>query len=909
MRSLFPALTTGLLLAAATTHSVQAQQATRELFGSIQTDAGEPLPGATVFIKGTYIGCTTNSDGAFRLVVPISLLPASLSVSFVGFETAALPLDNTSGTLAPIILQPSPALVNEVVVSASRVEENILRTGVTVDKLNTQQLSRLTMPDLITGLARQKGVDVTTSGMFMASASTRGFGGATSERLVQLVDYMDTQSPSLNINAGNALGLPEVDMASVEVLHGPSSALYGANAFNGVVLTNSKDPFQYEGLSVRLRGGNRDYLDGQLRYALRLGRKVAFKISGSYARANDWIASNNDALSQLYAPGNNAAGSGLGYDAVNRYGDVGNTFNATGGALAGKTVFMPGWSERELIGGDNRAQLYRVIPSVHWLISDKLKAAVEFKRAEGTTAYQFTNRYRFKNFATNQWRAELKSDNGFLRAYQTQDFGNDSYDLPFTGAFMQSLKDPNSAAGLTYAQQYFQAYAVAYNTYLALNPGNTAGAEQAARTKAAPYQLAPGTPAFDAARQRVIEDATPGVGSRINPSSLLNDISGQYNFKTDVADIVLGGAYRQYRLGSNGQLFSDRDGKRILNDEYGAYLQLTKELLSNRLKMTAAGRIDDSRNFESVFSPRASAVFSLDKQQLHNLRGSYNQAYRSPTQQGQYLSLDLARVLLLGNISNGFLGYSTAAAAQLGRILSNPATAQTNLDAYAVKADRLKPERVATWEIGYKGLLLPNLVLDVNYYNSRYNDFIGQVRLISNVDGTKPTVAQIGATAATPRPFQTGNTRVIQVQANANQEVKASGSVVALTYTAFKALSLTGNYTLNLLNRDGLPEGFQTYYNTPKHKYNVGAYGEVAKVLTYSVNYRWAQGHLFESPFAAGQLRAYSSLDAQLGYALPKLHTTLQVGGSNLANARNIQVYGGPQVGRLVYAGLSLDLK
>lgn len=601
--------------------------------------------------------------------------------------------------------------------------------------------------------------------------------------------------------------------------------------------------------------------------------------------------------------------SGLGYDAVNRYGDVGNTFGAAGGALAGKTVFMPGWTEREMIDNDYKARLYRLVPSLHYLVTDKIKAMVEFKRASGTTAYQFTNRYRFKDFATNQWRAELKSDNWYLRAYQTQDFGANTYDLPFTGAFMQTSVDPRSEAGATYAQQYFQAYAVAYNTFLARNPGNTAGAEAAAQAGAAPYQLAPGSPGFKQARQKVISDPTPGVGSRINPSSLLNDISGQYDFKLKAVNLIVGAAYRQYRLGSDGLLFSDREGERLLNYEYGGYAQVSKELLRNRLKLTAAGRVDDSKNFKPVFSPRASAVYSLDQAQTHNFRASYNQAYRSPTQQGQYLSLDLARVLLLGNISHGFSGYSTAAAAQLGRSLRNPATAQQQLDAYAVQADRLQPERVSTWELGYKGLLLPNLVVDVNYYNSRYNDFIGQIRVISNIDGSKPTLPQLGAAAVRARPFQSGITRVIQVQANANQEVKASGSAVGLTYTALKAFSLTGNYTLNVLHDENLPESFQTYYNTPRHKFNVGAYGELKKAFNYSVNYRWAQGHLFESPFAAGQLNSYSSLDAQVGYVLPKLHATLQIGGSNLTNARNIQVYGGPQVGRLVYGGILFDLK
>ena len=885
---------------------------TSTLSGAVLTDTGESLPGATVLIKGTYLAAPANSSGKFVLSVPASLsFPLIIATSYVGYETQYDTLSSL-GTPLRIVLAPSFTLVNEVVVSASRREERALQAPVTVDKLTAAAVARLTQSDLIQGLARHKGVDVTTSGMFMASMSTRGFGGATSERLVQLVDYMDTQSPSLNINAGNALGLPEVDIASVEVLHGPSSALYGANAFNGVVLTTSKDPFLYQGLSVRLRGGSRDYSDGQLRYAIKLSPRLAFKVSGSYARAQEWIADNNDAFDRRYVGNNNAAGSSLGYDAINRYGDVGTTFGANGGALNGKTVFMPGWSEREIVGGDNYAQLYRIIPSLHFLVSDKVKASIEFKRAEGTTAYQFTNRYRLKDFATNQYRAELKGANWYLRAYQTQDYGNRSYDLPFTGAFMNASIDPNSGSSpRSYAQEYFGAYARAYNVFLNQNPGNVDGAGQAGQAAAAPYQLTAGSDAYNALRQTIISDATAGKGSRLNPGSLLSDISGQYEFHEKFADIVVGGAYRQYRLGSDGKLFADRDGERIKNEEYGSYLQASRNLLRDHLKLTAAGRVDRSKNFDAVFSPRASAVYSLDNAHLHNLRVSYNQAYRSPTQQGQYLSLDLSRVLLLGNITNGFAGYATAMAGQLGTILRAGAGGPALLAPYELNADRLRPERVATVEAGYKAQLTDQLSLDAAYYISRYRDFIGQVRMISNLDGSRPTMAQLGAAASRPAPFQTSdqNTRVIQVQANAAQEVRASGGLLALTYAVSPALSVSGNYSLNMLDTSNLPDNFQTYYNTPKHKYNAGVYGTLAKRFSYTANYRWAQGFLFESPFAAGELSSTQSLDGQLNYAFPRIGTVLQVSGSNLGNARNVQVYGGPQIGRLMYAGLTLDIK
>jgi iron complex outermembrane receptor protein len=745
-----------------------AQAQSSALTGVVRAANGEALPGATIVVKGTYQSTTSNRNGQFTL--PLSrqnTLPLVVTVQFVGFETRTDTIRNVNQPLQ-VALTPSSTLMNEVVVSASRVEERSLQAPVTVEKLTSQQVGRLTAPDLITNLARLKGVDVTTSGLFMASVSTRGFNGTTSERVLQLVDYMDTQSPSLNLNAGNALGLPEVDIASVEVLYGPSSALYGANAFNGVVLTASKDPFTEQGLSVRLRGGNREYADGQLRYAQRLGQRWAFKIAGSFARAQDWIATNETGLSTAYVPNNNPTGSNLGYDAVNRYGDVSLTYSQNpasptyGGALGGQTVFMPGWNEREIIGADSPAKLYRILPSVHFLVTDKIKAMVEFKRAEGTTSYQATNRYRLKNFATNQYRAELRSDRWFVRAYQTQDFGADSYDLSFTGAFMQTAGDPRSATSLSYAQQYFGAYARTYNTFLAQNAGNVTGAQAAARAAAAPIQLAAGTPEFNNLREQVRTNPTLGIGSRINPSSFLTDVSGQYEFRPAFANIVVGGAYRQFRLGSDGHLFADQDGPRLRNEEYGGYGQVAKTLLDDKLKLTVAARLDGSQNFKAVFSPRASAVYSLGAQQQHNFRVSYNQAYRSPTQQGQYIQLDLGRAFLLGNIGNGFQGYSTAAATQLGRILTsaNPAEA---LNAYAVRYDQLRPERVATLEGGYKALLFEKLSLDLNYYYSRYNDFIGSVRLLGNTDGSQPTLPQVAAEAVSAQPFQDRNrvTRVL----------------------------------------------------------------------------------------------------------------------------------------------------
>lgn len=873
-----------------------------QISGQVLTEGDEPLAGATVLLKGTYVGTSTNSTGEFVLLTAGLTFPLTLSVSYLGYETQQVTLQSRSDQIM-VTLIPDRAAAKQVVVAASREEENILRVPVTVEKVTQAQISQLTKPDLLNSLTRYKGIDVNVNSMLNNSISTRGFNSASSERLIQLVDYMDIQSPSLSAGSGNSLGLPDIDVASVEVLYGPSSALYGANAFNGVVLLNSRDAFTDQGLDVRLRGGQRDYFDGQFRYAQRLGSRWAIKLTGSYLTAKDWIAENYDAQkpSGLVVV-NNPAGSGLGYDAVNRYGDIGNTF--TTGALAGKTVFMPGWTERELIANDDRASLYRVIPSVSYLLTDKVKATVQFERAQGTNTVQSTVRLRAKNFATNQYRFALEGDRWFVRAYQTQDFGNGTYNLAYLGGFMQSAVDP--ATGVSYAAGYFGRYAQAYNQAYYTNGGNDALAQAAAQTAAASAQLAAGSEPFNTLRTSIKNNDTPGQGARIGASSRLNDISAQYNFRLPFVDLIVGGAYRQYRLDDSGRLFEVNDGKGTHNYEYGGYAQATKTLLNDRLKLAAAGRLDEFKNFGRAFSPRASVVYSLGNDKQHNFRASYSRAFRSPTQYDQYVNIDLGAAVSKGNVGAGYQGYSTALGANLGQVFTS-ANPPAELAKYAVTIAPLKLEEANSFEVGYKALAGKKVVLDLSYYRSYYRNFVvGSQPLIGNTDGSRPTFAQLAGAAPTGFQDPQQPTRVLVVSGNLDLLVRSQGALASVTYNVNRAVNLTGNYALNVLLNS---ESEVPFYNTPKHKFNVGANGALTRQLGYSLNYHWAEGHRYYSTFADGNLATYKSFDAQVHYAVPMLKTTFELGGSNLFNTNNVQLYGGPQIGQLVYAGLRVSVK
>ncbi len=416
--------------------------------GVVRTQIGEPLPGATIFIKGTYGGTSTNELGLFRLIIPLDKGPIELVVAYVGYVSQTILLNPSEKELA-ISLVPSPLMLSETVVAASRVEENISRAPVTIDKVSAQQIMRITTPEVLGGLGNLPGIDVNSASMLFTTVSTRGFNTARSERVVQLVDYMDTALPSLNLSPGNLVGIPELDMESIEIIHGPASALYGSNALSGVVLFNSKDPFVYDGLSVRLRGGERNLMDGQLRYAKKLGNKFAFKLNGSLTKANDWLASNYDRSRSSVNP----VGSPLGYDAVNRYGDFGIVYSpaqnrpgfTVNPELYGKTLYLPGFTEQELVAGDNTTRSYRIQGAVSYLIKSDLKLTVEAKRGVGTSTYQNLSRFRAKDLGTNQYRVELKSAKGFIRAYSTEDFSGGTYEFNQLASLM--LLAPTTEGG------------------------------------------------------------------------------------------------------------------------------------------------------------------------------------------------------------------------------------------------------------------------------------------------------------------------------------------------------------------------------------------------------------------------------------------------------------------------------
>jgi len=157
----------------------------------------EPLVGVNVVVKGKVIGTVTNLNGDFRLETN-EAPPFTLGISMIGYQSQEVRIEDASTTGLKIALEEQTMLGQEVVVSASRYQENILQSPVTIEKLDIIGIQQATAPDFYDALAHVKGVQVLSSSLTFSAINTRGFASVANTRFVQLIDGMDNSAPLLN---------------------------------------------------------------------------------------------------------------------------------------------------------------------------------------------------------------------------------------------------------------------------------------------------------------------------------------------------------------------------------------------------------------------------------------------------------------------------------------------------------------------------------------------------------------------------------------------------------------------------------------------------------------------------------------------------------------------------------------
>lgn len=936
----------------------------------------ETVPSVSVIIKGTTTGTFTDEKGNFK-VTTSHPLPVTLVFSSVGFTAQEVAVTSASSPV-DVDLAPGSSLGTEVVISASRVPERILESPVSIERMGVGAIRAAAAPNYYDQVANLKGVDLTTSSLTFRTISTRGFNGSGNLRFNQLVDGMDNQAPGLNFSVGNIVGMTELDVDNLELLQGASSALYGSGGMNGTLLMTSKDPFKYQGLSAQVKQGfmhfndpNKDnptpYYDWSVRYAKKIGEKFAFKISGQFIKADDWVAADyrnlqrNNVFSELK---NGDRTSDPNYDGVNVFGDEASASMqafaqavrytvATGGGAAALTAldaqiaggmtpqqiaatwattptlaplaqYLPfliptstvptnaykgtfgaqnvsrtGYNENNLV--NYNTYNVKVSGGLFYKINDNVEASLLGYWGTGTTVYTGADRYSIKNLKMGQYKLEFKAKNWFLRAYTVQENSGDAYTATTAAVAINRAWKSD--------QLWFQQYSGTYSAArLGLLPGTggamlpEANAHAAARNAADAGRYLPGSPEFKTAFDNAINTSIKDGGARFEDATDMYHFEGQYNLSDHIKfmEVLVGASYRRYELNSHGTIFADTSGRIGIN-EVGGYVQLQKWAIPDRLKLTVSGRYDKNQNFDGRFTPRATALIKITKD--NSIRLSYQQAYRFPSTQDQWINLRTPASILIGGLPDfyNFYKFGTAPAYTAESIVAY----RTSGNPAALKvADfgTLKPETANSYEIGYRGLATKDLLIDGYVYYSLYNDFIGR-KAVGR--GQSASTNQTVSLTELASPFTTTNYSFVF---NSENTVKAIGWGISANYRLPKGYEIGVNLSGDKL-RD-VDSGLVTFFNTPKFRYNVTFGNERVNGSNWGFNilWRWQDNVLWEGTFGTGEVPSFGTLDGQVSYRLPKIKSLIKLGASNLLNKYYTSAFGNPSVGGLYYISFGYNV-
>lgn len=975
-----------------------------------EASSSEPLIGVSVQVKGKIVGTITDAQGNFNLTTT-SEPPFTIVISSVGFETQEI---NVTGgqTNFEVKLTEQAVLGRELVVSASRVEESVMRSPVSIEKIDIRTIRETPQVSFYDALQNLKGVEMSTQSLTFRSVSTRGFGANGNTRVVQLIDGMDNQAPGLNFSVGNVVGMSELDVESVELLPGAASALYGPNAINGIILMNSKSPFRYQGLSASAKTGvmsadnrtktNTPFYDVAIRYAKAFNDKLAFKVNASYLTAKDWQAT--DYRDQSFKNGTNLSNNNNNvlnnpmYDGVNTVGDAdvgadfgagifaqlyGNGMPGTGangtspvvGAIFSTAIPQAGGATLpQLLGGQTAAQqiaisqniFNQIIPksyyigapgykenqltnypakslklnaSLHYRINDNVEAILQANWGKGSAVYTGADRYSIENFVIGQYKAELRGSNFFVRAYTTRENSGDAYALGVLGSLMgrnylQSVQATLPAAlpgfiqtaltnyagallqtyqtglqgGLSQAAAMQAAYTAA-NSFASANSATWLGNAVAPGIAAANNAFLPGGTQFQSSVDALKKVPIPN-GARFLDKTNLYHAEFMYNFNKIIdpklLELVIGSSYRSYDLNSGGTLFETQDGtpegKEFNINEYGGYAQASKTF-ADVFKLTASVRYDKNQNFKGQFSPRISGVLTVAKD--HNFRASFQRGFRIPTTQNQYINLLTPTVRLVGGLPLFRDKYNMVN----NPVYSQPDVLSGNLKPYQFK--EWQPERVETYEVGYKGVIANKLYIDAFYYYNRFLTFDGVNIVLQKKDVNGPMTD-----LADP-----SKRNVYSFPVNAGQIVKNSGWGIGLDYVLGKGYTFTGNLTQNILNNgDALREkdpSFISFFNSPKYRFNLGFSNRNINNsgFGFGITYRYQTSMIWYATVAsvsanladATKIPSFSTLDAQISKKITPIKSIIKIGGTNLTGKLYTTGWANPSVGAMYYVSITFD--
>jgi outer membrane receptor for ferrienterochelin and colicins len=261
--------------------------------GTVTDASGSPIAGVDVVVIGRTFVATTNAQGQYEIrSVPGGTY--TVEAIRIGYRSGSTVATVTGGGVATadfMLTRGAVLLEGLVVSSASRRTEKVTEAPATIGVVTSRALDEYGSPNVGELLARQKGVDYVRSGVVGTGINVRGLNSAFNPKNLQMNDGRLSTLVATGLPFGALSTSVKDDIERIEIVLGPTAALYGPNAHNGLVNTISKDPRTSPGTSFVVGGGSHSTGYGRIRHAQALNERFAFKAAGEYFRATeiDWV--------------------------------------------------------------------------------------------------------------------------------------------------------------------------------------------------------------------------------------------------------------------------------------------------------------------------------------------------------------------------------------------------------------------------------------------------------------------------------------------------------------------------------------------------------------------------------------------------------------------------------------------
>ena len=821
-------------------------------------------------------------------------------------------------------------ILNEVVVSASRVKESYLKSATSIELLTLKQMQQSAALSYFDAIENLKGVQLITPSLGFRVYNARGFTNTTNVRFVQLVDGIDNQAPHIGSPIASGMGPTDLDIRQVEMIPGVASALYGMNSLNGLVNLLTLNPFESEGISVQQKTGVNHlsnptidpklFSETSLRYAKKLSEKWAFKVNFGYQKGYDWIANSTlDLNPTANTSVNLLEKDNVGADYVNSYGN--ESPNRRTLTLGGKryVVARTGYFEEEVT--DYSINNLKADFSLNYRtggvpLKPQHEITYSFKIAQLDNVYQRTNRFRLNDYRLSQNTITYQSPSTQIRAYLTSENTGNSYNIRSMAENIdRSFKSDNV---------WFTDFTNEYNTQTKAGK-SVIEALNLARTQADKGRPQPNMPAFYDLITKLGDINNWDVGAALRVQSYmlhtegLKDLSKKLSttLQNNGFGLLIGFDYRNYIVVPDGNYFINpkESGKNITYWKTGGFVQGSKTFFNEKLKFLLTLRADKNQYFDLRFNPRASLVYSLNEN--NHFRLSYQNGYRFPSLFEAFSNINSGGVKRVGGLpimsqgifENSYLRKTiddfTAAVNQdinINKLTQNEAIIKNKNLLRKNDYTYLKPEYVNSFEIGYKGYPVgKKLFIDADLYYNVNRNFMAQIEANVPLGTNTDSLAFY--------MYDRNKQARYRLWTNSKTIVRNYGASIGLSYNFYKGFSFNVNTSFAKLRNTANNDGFEEAFNTPRWIMNIGlGNAKLTKTIGFGINYKYQEGFLWQSALAIGNVPAIHNVDAQFTYYAQKQSLQFKVAATNILNRPYVSFIAGPTVGAFYYLTITADL-